>query len=131
MEQQTGKSRMARLLKSFEYAGRGLLEMIRSQMNARIELFILTVVMIAGFVFKIRVNEWITIILVSGLVLAAEAFNSAIENLANAISLRQFDSKIKKIKDLAASGVLISAVCAFVIGLIIFIPYIVRFFVSL
>ncbi|NMD16522.1 MAG: diacylglycerol kinase family protein, partial [Bacteroidales bacterium] len=81
---------MARLLKSFEYAGRGLLEMIRSQMNARIELFILTVVMIAGFVFKIRVNEWITIILVSGLVLAAEAFNSAIENLANAISLRQF-----------------------------------------
>ena len=100
-------------------------------MNARIELFILTVVMIAGFVFKIRVNEWITIILVSGLVLAAEAFNSAIENLANAISLRQFDSKIKKIKDLAASGVLISAVCAFVIGLIIFIPYIVRFFVSL
>ena len=56
-----------------------------------------------------------------GFVFVAEILNTAIENIADFISPGKND-KIKKIKDLAAAGVLISALTAFSIALIIFIP---------
>ena len=56
-----------------------------------------------------------------GLVITSEIINSAIENISDFISPEKHDL-IKKIKDLSAAGVLISAITAFVIGLIIFIP---------
>jgi len=58
-------------------------------------------------------------------VLAAECFNSAVEYLSDRIS-NDYDEEIRKAKDLAAAGVLISAIAAVVAGLIIFIPAILR-----
>ncbi|HAL65966.1 MAG: Diacylglycerol kinase [Bacteroidetes bacterium 38_7] len=131
MEQKTNKSNTVRLIQSFKYAGQGLMEMMKSQKNARIEILILIITIIVGFIFKIRIYEWISVILASGLVLLAEAFNTAIEKLSNEVSTEKYHPKIKVIKDLAASGVLIAAVCAFVVGFIVFFPHIVRFIVSL
>ena len=65
--------------------------------------------------------EWIIIALTVGIVLAAEAFNTAIEQMANFIQPNQ-DKKIEHIKDLAAGGVLITAFSALIVGLIIFLP---------
>jgi len=131
MELKTNNSNKVRLIQSFKYAGQGLMEMMKSQKNARIEILILIITIIAGFIFKIRIYEWISVILASGLVLLAEAFNTAIEKLSNEVSTEKYHPKIKVIKDLAASGVLIAAVCAFVVGFIVFLPHIVRFIVSL
>ena len=101
--------------------------LIKEEHNARIHLFATIIVLLAGFVFRISTNEWIAIILSIGFVISLEIINSAIENIADFISPEK-NEKIKKIKDLSAAGVLISAITSFVIGLIIFVPKILKAF---
>ena len=59
-----------------------------------------------------------------GMVLAAEAVNSAVEALADRVT-QEYDEAIKRTKDLASGAVLILAIAAAIIGCIIFIPKIV------
>ena len=66
-------------------------------------------------------TEWIIITLCIGLVLAAEAVNSAIEALADRVSA-EYDEAIKRTKDLAAGAVLLLAIASAIVGLIIFLP---------
>jgi len=112
-------------LKSFKYAFNGLRILIKEEHNARIHLFATICVVIAGFFFRISPLEWIAIVFSIGLVFSLEIINSSIENIADFISPERND-KIKKIKDLSASAVLISAITALIIGLIIFIPKFLR-----
>lgn len=81
-------------------------------------------VVIAGFFFGIERGEWIAIIGCIGAVMAAEAFNTAIERLVNLVS-PQWHPIAGEVKDIAAGAVLICAIAAAIIGLIIFIPYII------
>lgn len=106
---------------SFKFAFNGLKILLKEEHNARIHVFAAFCVLIAGFIFKISAYEWIAILLVIGLVVALEIINSAIENIADFITLEKHD-KIKKIKDLSAAAVLINAIVAMIIGSIIFIP---------
>lgn len=108
-------------IKSFGFAVNGLRILIRGEHNARIHLFVAGVVIIASIGFGISAFEWMAVILAIGFVLGAEIFNSAIENMADFTSPEK-DERIKKIKDLSAAGVLISAVTAFAIGLFVFLP---------
>lgn len=112
-------------LKSFKHAFNGLRILIKEEHNARIHLFATICVIIAGVFFKISLNEWIAIIFSIGLVFSLEIINSSIENIADFISPEKHEM-IKKIKDLSASGVLISAITALMIGLIIFAPKIFK-----
>ena len=110
-------------LKSFVYAWRGLLLLIRQEHNAWIHLSAAAGVVIAGFCFNITQMEWVAVVFCIGLVLAAETFNTAIEKLANVVS-PDWNELIGKVKDVAAGAVLICAITAAIVGLIIFIPYI-------
>ena len=65
-------------------------------------------------------TEWVCIIIMIGLVLTAETFNSAIEKLADHLH-PQYHPKIGLVKDLAAGAVLIISITAAVVGAIIFI----------
>ena len=108
-------------IKSFGFAVNGLRILIREEHNARIHLFVAGVVIIASIGFRISAFEWMVVILAIGFVLGAEIFNTAMESMADLISPEK-DERIKKIKDLSAAGVLISAVTAFAIGLFVFLP---------
>ena len=77
----------------------------------------------AGFFFEIHRIEWIAIIICIGVVIAAEAFNTAIERLVNLTS-PEWNPIAGEAKDIAAGAVLICAVAAAIVGLVIFIPYI-------
>ncbi|MCX6300903.1 MAG: diacylglycerol kinase family protein, partial [Bacteroidia bacterium] len=101
--------------------------LFRSENNARIHFIILLLVIIAGIILKISTVHWIAIALAAGLVLTTECLNTSIEYLCDSI-MPEYDSRIKKAKDLAAASVLISAVVSVVVGLIVFIPAICRFF---
>ncbi|MCK9451150.1 MAG: diacylglycerol kinase family protein [Bacteroidales bacterium] len=94
---------------------------MKEEHNSRIHLLAAICVLIAAFIFNISAFEWIALVFAIGLVMTLELINSAIENMADFISPNKHD-KIKKVKDLAAAAVLISAVTALVVGLIIFIP---------
>jgi diacylglycerol kinase len=114
-------------LKSFRNALNGTRVLLRYEHNARIHLFILVIVAIAGILFRIKVTEWLAILFVSGLVFVSECFNTAVEYLSDLI-MNEPDENIRRAKDVAAAGVLISATISAVTGLIIFIPEFFRLF---
>ena len=112
-------------LKSFKHAFNGLITLLKVEHNARIHLFILVIVIIAGIFLRISATDWIAILLVSGLVFVSECFNTAVEYMSDLITKEQ-NENIKKAKDIAAAGVLISAIISVVIGLLVFLPEICR-----
>lgn len=114
-------------LKSFTYAWKGIGSFISKEHNAWIHSAITSAVIICGYIFHITLNEWIAIIICIGVVLAAEAFNTAIERLVNLVSPEQ-NEMAGDVKDIAAGAVLICAIAAATVGVIIFTPYIVASF---
>jgi diacylglycerol kinase len=106
---------------SFGNAFNGIVQTMRNEHNFRIHLMVMLLVIIFGFALKVSTNEWLVIILCSGMVLSAEIFNSAIENLTDIISPEQ-NPKAGLAKDMAAAAVLVSAIAAAIAGLIIFVP---------
>ena len=113
---------LAERARSFRYAFSGLAELLRSQHNARVHLFASLLVVIVGLSLGVTRMEWCALLLVMMLVWIAEALNTALEFLCNLVS-PDFHPLIKKSKDVAAASVLISAAGAVVIGILIFLPY--------
>ncbi len=114
-------------IKSFGYAFNGLKILVREEHNARIHLLAAICALIAAILLKVSVIEWIALVFAMGFVITLEIINSAIENIADFISPEQHDM-IKKIKDLSAAAVLVSAFTALIIGLVIFLPKILSLF---
>ena len=100
---------------------------IGKEQNLSFHLIATAVVVIAGFVLGITRMEWMIIILCIGVVIAAELFNTAIEKLVDLVSPQQHPVA-GQVKDIAAGAVLVCAATAAIIGLIVFIPYLTRFF---
>ncbi len=118
------KFSIQRRLSSFKYAIDGLRILVREEHNARIQIVVAMLVFVLAIFLKIAIFEWIALLLSVGFVLVIEAINTSIENLADYVSPEKHD-KIKRVKDLSAAAVLISAIIALIIGLIVFIPKIV------
>lgn len=112
-------------LKSFTYAWKGIKRTVCCEHNMWIHMTIAVLTIIAGIVFEIQRMEWIAVILCIGMVSAAEAFNTAIERLVNLVS-PEWQPLAGEVKDIAAGAVLICAIAAAFVGLMIFIPYIIR-----
>ena len=108
-------------IKSFSYAFSGLKIALKEEHNVRIHLVAAICALILGTLLGINSYEWIAVIFAIGFVFAMELINSAIENMADFISLEKHDN-IRKIKDLSAAAVLGSAIVALIVGLIIFLP---------
>jgi diacylglycerol kinase (ATP) len=108
-------------IKSFSYAFKGIAILFVTQPNARIHGIVLTMVVIAGFYFNIDRTEWLSIALVSALVLSAEAMNTAVEFVVDMAS-PDYHVLAEKAKDVAAAAVLLAAFGAIIVGLIIFLP---------
>ena len=79
------------------------------------------IVIVAGFIFKISVMEWIACLLLFALVISLELINTAIETTVD-IAMPEINEKAKYAKDIAAGAVLFSAIIAVIVGLIIFLP---------
>ena len=110
-------------IKSFVYAFQGLGSFLKKEHNAWIHCTAIVVVVSAGLYYRITATEWCIVLLCFGLVLSAEAFNTAIERLVNLVS-PDFHPIAGDVKDVAAGAVLICAIASAIIGCIIFIPYI-------
>jgi diacylglycerol kinase (ATP) len=113
-------------LESFRDAFHGIGILLRYEHNARIHLFIFIIVIAAGILMNISGTDWLAIFIVTGLVFISECFNTAVEYLSDQITVDE-NENIRKAKDVAAAGVLISAVISVITGLIIFVPEIIRF----
>ncbi len=107
---------------SFTHAGRGIYVFIISTHNAWLHIFFFVLAIYLGFHFHIIQYQWFAIIIASGIVFAAEAFNTAIE-IDIDLTSPNYHPYAKDTKDVAAGAVLISAITALTIGLMVFLPY--------
>ena len=120
------KFSIVKRLKSFTFAFAGLKVLFKEEQNSWIHLFATVCVVIAGILFKISLFEWMAVVFAIGLVFSFEILNTAVENIADFVCPER-DARIKRIKDLAAAAVLVSAVTSAVIGLLVFVPKILAF----
>lgn len=109
--------------KSFTRAGRGLWLFVRTTPNAWLQLLGFLFVIMLGVYFSITTIEWALLILTSGMVLAAEAFNTAIE-IDIDLTSPEYHPYARDTKDVAAGAVLITTLAALAVGVFIFGRYI-------
>lgn len=114
-----------RRLKSFACALQGVVCLVRTQPNVRLHLLATALACAAGGVVGLSRMEWLWVTTAITLVWSAEAFNTALEQLADALHPEHHPG-IGRAKDVAAAAVLIAAVGAAVIGLLVFVPHFAR-----
>jgi len=112
---------LIRRARSFKHAFRGVIVMLRTQHNVWIHLLAAVVTVFLGFYLHVSEGEWLALVFAIGLVIVSEAWNTALEFDIDLTS-PDYHPYARDTKDVAAAGVLISAVIAVVIGLIIFVP---------
>ena len=112
------------LLKSFQHAFEGIIHTIKKERNIKIHLSFMCAVILCGFYFHITKIEWMICLILFALVLSLELVNTAIEAVVDLAS-PDIHPLAKLSKDAAAGAVLISAIISAIIGLMIFIPYII------
>ncbi len=118
---------IARKLRSFGYAITGIKIAWREEFNFRVDVVCAIVTLTVGWFLSITRTEWMFVIAMIGFVLAAETFNTALEEFCDMVK-SEHDPHIAKIKDLAAGATLVAAITAFCVGCDIFIPHFLTLF---
>ena len=115
------RKKRKKLRNSFKYAFQGIKEAWSTEQNLKIHFIIMTLVIIAGIIFKITAIEWMICLLLFALVISLELINTAIETTVD-IAMPEINEKAKFAKDIAAGAVLFSAIISVIVGCIIFLP---------
>lgn len=111
----------ALVIRSLGPAFAGLAWALRTQRNLQVHAMALGSAAALGWWLRIAAWEWCAVLLSSGMVWAAELLNTAVEVLADRVSTAR-EEPIRIAKDVAAAGVLVSAIAALAVGLVIFAP---------
>lgn len=106
---------------SFKNAFIGIYTAIITQVNMRIHFTFTSLVLILAVWLKVSITEALVLVLTISSVLVAEMGNTAIEFLADTVTLEKNEG-IKHAKDIAAGGVLIAAIFSVIVGVVIFLP---------
>ncbi len=114
-------------LKSFKYAFEGLIFSLKHNRNLRIHFVIAVLVIIASIFFKVNTFEMGILGVIILLVICLEMINSAIEEMVNFIT-NEHKKEAKIAKDVAAGMVFVAAIGSVIVGILIFVPHIIRFF---
>jgi len=106
------------LVSSFRNALSGLRELLRTQRNARIHLFITLAVVGLAIWLRLSAGDWALLALTAALVWTAELINTALEAVVDLASPgRQPVARLAK--DLSAAAVLVAALAAAVVGTLV------------
>lgn len=109
---------MKRLINSFKYALNGLFTYLLTGGNVYIHISAALIVIVLAGSLRITLVEWCILLLCIGAVIAAEAFNTAIEKLVDLIHPAHH-KKAGEVKDIAAAAVLLIAIVSAIIGVLI------------
>ncbi len=108
-------------IKSVNHAWRGLYIFFIVRHDSWFHVFFALLSVYLGFVLNISSTEWLILVLTLGVVIAAEAFNTAIE-IDIDLTSPEYHPYAKDTKDVAAGAVGITVIMACIVGLIIFLP---------
>lgn len=112
---------LAARARSFRYAFRGVAALLRSEPNARIHAVAAGLACALGAFLDLPPSGWLWLAAAIAGVFAAEALNSALEALADAVHPAPHPL-VARAKDLAAGAVLIAAAGAAAIGFLVLGP---------
>ena len=116
-----------KILKSFKDAIKGIIYIFRTQRNFRIQIFCFMLATATAFILRLSLAETAIIVFAGGLVLVGEMVNTGLEKLVDLIN-PEYHSLAGIIKDISAGVVLVSSILAVIIGIIIFLPAIIKLF---
>ncbi len=111
-----------KLLNSFKFALKGISYVFKNEQNFRIQVFIGILVLI--FIVLLPVEKWqiIILLLMITMVLVLEIINTIFEKIVDLLKPR-LHSYVEIIKDMMSAAVLLAYLVASIIGLLIFVPY--------
>lgn len=114
-----------KLIKSFKVAGEGLVYLVKTEQNFRIE--IISALIVVGLMIYIQPTtvEVAILSIVTVSVLAMEIMNTVLERLLDILT-KQKSKNFKVLKDTMAAAVLLNAVVAVIVVVVIFGKYFVE-----
>ncbi len=121
MEFQKDNSFFTGRLKSVKYTIVGAKKLLTTEHSVMVQASIGVLLIFAGFYFDISREEWMMQILATGLVLAIEGMNTAVEKICDFIH-PNYHERIGFIKDIAGGAVLFAALSSIAVGLLIYVP---------
>ncbi len=128
-KQQDTQFSMVKRMRSFTHAWRGVWVYLKIAHNSWIHLTILAIAVFLGIYFHIQYFDWMLLAFAGGLVLMAEAFNTAIE-IDMDLTSPEYHPFVHDTKDVAAGAVLIASITAAIIGIGIFGHYFLAILLS-
>jgi diacylglycerol kinase (ATP) len=115
---------------SFKYAWAGVSYAFRTQRNFRIHVSVGTLAIVLSLLLQLQAVEVAVIGITSGLVLALELVNTAIESLVDLTVKQTYHDLAKIAKDCAAAAVLISALVAVLVAATLLLPPLVKLIIA-
>ncbi len=113
---------------SLEFALQGIRTVFQEERNMRAHVAFGLMAILVAFLLGVSVLEWLWIFLAVFLVWIVEIINTVFENVVDMVTDYHFHPIGKKIKDMAAGAVLLTAAFAIIVGVIIFLPKIIELF---
>jgi diacylglycerol kinase (ATP) len=115
---------------SFKYAWAGISYAFKTQRNFRIHVAVCLLAVSLSVILHLQSVEIAVIAITSGLVLALELLNTAIESLVDLTVKQTYHELAKIAKDCAAGAVLVSAMVALIVAAILILPPLFVIFAS-
>jgi undecaprenol kinase len=108
----------SRLLKSFRYAGEGIIHVWIHEKNMRIHVWMAFLILLLSLWARIPIKEILFLLLMFGMIWSLEMVNTAIEKTLNLVT-GDYHPLIKIAKDAAAGAVLICSCFSVLVGVIL------------
>ncbi|MBD2559819.1 diacylglycerol kinase family protein [Nostoc sp. UIC 10607] len=118
------------LFVSFKYAWAGISYSFQTQRNFRIHVSVCALAIALSVFLHLQAVEIAVIGITSGLVLALELLNTAIESLVDLTVKQTYHDLAKIAKDCAAGAVLVSALVAVLVAGTLLLPPLVKLIIS-
>jgi diacylglycerol kinase len=111
---------------AFADAADGLAHALRTEPNFRIQILLGLVAVVLAAVLRFSAAQWALLVLVIGLVLCAELFNTCLEHFIDLMHPAEHDLAMRA-KHAGAAAVLVASITAIVVGAWLFGSALLRF----
>jgi len=119
------------VLKSFKYAFSGIIYVLKTSRNFKIQLIFAITSLMIGFLLQISQSNYVILVATIFSVLILEILNTSIESIVDLVVKKEFSSLAKISKDTSAGAVLLASINSVIIAVYIFVPKIKLLFESL
>lgn len=118
-----------RFIQSFKDAYEGVRYAFDHEQNFRLQIIIALFALGLAVFLPLKDSERLLVVVMVFVVLVVELLNTAIERFIDLLKPR-LHYYAKTVKDIMAGAVFLTSFCALIVGLIIFLPYLVKFIMS-